>query len=53
VKEEEKKKRKTLTQPSPASGRGLMERKQLFSFSRLREKAGMRVFFLLPHRQPS
>ncbi len=35
---------KTLTQSSPASGRGLKRPALGHSFSRSREKAGMRVF---------
>jgi hypothetical protein len=42
-----KKKKKTLTQPSPASGRGLWAAR--CSFSRLREKGGMRVFYFFPY----
>ena len=37
-------KKQTLTQPSPASGRGLRTAPQI-SFSGVREKVGMRAFF--------
>jgi hypothetical protein len=43
-----RKQKKTLTQPSPAGGRGLPGGERLrLAFSRWREKVGMRVFFLL------